>query len=215
MVSTVKHARFDRAWDGGDGWSWPADPEAGQRVYCRKGVRMSRIEEKCHGQSESLMCSSASLSCPTRVYKFVWRLRNNGLHDALAMARLRIRRFLASGAKSSIESRKSTPCQAEAPELQPGDWVRVRSREEIRVMLDRCERLDGLAWMTTMEKCCGREFQVRRRVRKIVLESTGEIRKLKNTVLLEGGICDGIYGCDRSCFFFWKEAWLERVHNHE
>jgi len=82
-------------------------------------------------------------------------------------------------------------------------------------MLDRCERQEGLAWMTTMEGCCGREFRVYRRVRRIVLESTGEIKKLKNTVLLEGGICDGIYGCDRSCFFFWKEAWLERVHDHE
>jgi len=176
---------------------------------------MSRIEAKCHGQSDSLMCSSASLSCPTRVYKFVWHLRNSGVHEALGMARLRIRRFLASGAKSPSESRTSTPGHVEVPELQPGEWVRVRSREEIRAMLDRCERYEGLAWMTTMEKCCGREFTVRRRVHKIVLESTGEIRKLKNTVLLEGGICDGIYGCDRSCFFFWKEAWLERVRDHE
>jgi len=67
--------------------------------------------------------------------------------------------------------------------------------------------------MPMMRVCCGKEFRVYKRVEKIVLESTGEIRRLKNTVLLEDAICDGIYGCNRSCFFFWKEAWLERV-NH-
>jgi len=176
---------------------------------------MSRVEENCHGQLDTLVSSSASLFWPTRAYKFIWHLRNRGVRQALATARLRTRRFLTSRARSSSQSHTVAADHTEAPELRPGEWVRVRSKEEIRAMLDRCERHEGLAWMTTMEGCCGREFKVRRRVCKIVLESTGEIRKLKNTVLLEGAICDGIYGCDRSCFFFWKEAWLERVRNHE
>lgn len=175
---------------------------------------MSRIEENCHGQLDTLVRSSASLLCPTRVYKFIWHLRNSGVREALATVRLRTRRFLTSGTKSPGPSHEDVPDLAEARELQPGEWVRVRSKEEIRAMLDRCDRQEGLAWMTTMEGCCGREFKVFRRVHKIVLESTGQIRKLKNTVLLENAICDGIYGCDRSCFFFWKDAWLERVRNH-
>jgi hypothetical protein len=45
-----------------------------------------------------------------------------------------------------------------------------------------------------------------------VLEHTGEFRRMKNTVLLDGVLCDGWGGaCDRSCFFFWREAWLKRV----
>lgn len=46
-----------------------------------------------------------------------------------------------------------------------------------------------------------------------MLESTGQLRKIKNTVLLEGAICDGSQfgGCDRSCMFFWNEAWLQRI----
>jgi hypothetical protein len=37
---------------------------------------------------------------------------------------------------------------------------------------------------------------------------------MKNTVLLDGAICDGWGGkCDRSCFFFWREAWLRRVES--
>jgi len=176
---------------------------------------MSHDQGSCHGQLDTLVRSSASLLCPTRVYKFFWHLRNSGVREALATVRLRTRRFLASGAKPSSQSHRDGSGHVETPELQPGEWVRVRSQEEIRAMLDPCERHEGLAWMTTMEPCCGRKFRVYRRVNKIVLESTGQIRKLKNTVLLEGAICDGIYGCDRSCFFFWKDAWLERVQDNE
>jgi len=99
----------------------------------------------------------------------------------------------------------------EALDLKPGELVRVRPEPEILATLDKCDQHKGLAWMPMMRDCCGKEFKVYKRVQKIVLESTGEIRKLKNTVLLESAICNGIYGCDRSCFFFWKEAWLERA----
>lgn len=46
-----------------------------------------------------------------------------------------------------------------------------------------------------------------------MLETNGELRKMKNTVLLEGAMCDGkaFSGCDRSCFHFWREVWLRRV----
>lgn len=46
-----------------------------------------------------------------------------------------------------------------------------------------------------------------------MLENNGEIRKLKNTVLLDGVMCENLYGCDRSCFHFWREAWLRRVES--
>jgi len=65
--------------------------------------------------------------------------------------------------------------------------------------------------MPLMREACSKEFRVYKRVNRIVLESTGEIRTLKNTVLLAGSVCEGIYNCDRSCYFFWKEVWLRRV----
>jgi len=48
----------------------------------------------------------------------------------------------------------------------------------------------------------------------MIIETTGELRKIRTpTVLLEGVFCDGrAHGnCDRSCFCFWREAWLKRV----
>jgi hypothetical protein len=91
--------------------------------------------------------------------------------------------------------------------------VRVKSEKEILASLDECKQNKGLVWMPIMSQYCDKKLRVYKRVDKIVLESTGEIRKLKNTVLLEDSICEGIYGCDRSCFHFWREAWLERIEN--
>lgn len=97
--------------------------------------------------------------------------------------------------------------------LQPGELVEVLSEDEIHYTLDDKGRLRGLEFIPEMRKFCGKQFRVYKRLEDIILETTGEIRKIKNTVLLEGAICDGSehFGCDRSCFCFWREAWLKRV----
>jgi len=97
--------------------------------------------------------------------------------------------------------------------LQPGELVEVKSVKEIMTTLDNNRRNKGLRWMTGMSKYCGKQYRVLRRVERIILESNGELRKMKNTVLLENVMCDGkaFNGCDRSCFHFWREAWLRRM----
>jgi len=102
--------------------------------------------------------------------------------------------------------------------LQPGEWVQVLSINEIYATLDKLRRYKGLYFMPEMEKFCGKKFRVFKRVEKIKLEATGEIRNLKSpTVFLEGLHCDGNrhYGCGRACFHFWKEVWLKRVSDTE
>jgi hypothetical protein len=173
---------------------------------------MSCIGEKCHGQLGTLIQSSKSILCPTRIFKFFWQLKDGGLRNAVSTVTLRTRRFLTARGISHSKYEKGKPPYEEVLNLQPGDWVRVRSEEDILASLDNCSQNKGLAWMPIMSRYCGKKLKVYKRVDKIVLESTGEIRKLKNTVLLEGAVCDGIYGCDRSCFHFWREIWLERVN---
>jgi hypothetical protein len=98
--------------------------------------------------------------------------------------------------------------------LKLGDWVEVRSAREIFATLDAKGKLKGLAFTPEMMKFCGRRFKVYKKLNKIVLEATGELRKIKTpTVLLEGVFCDGNAhgGCDRSCFCFWREEWLKRA----
>jgi hypothetical protein len=97
---------------------------------------------------------------------------------------------------------------------QPGELVEVKTVKEIFATLDKKQKLKGLTFFPEMGKFCGGRFRVYKRLDKIILESTGELRKIRMpTVLLEGVFCDGRYhkGCDRSCFCFWREAWLRRV----
>jgi hypothetical protein len=89
--------------------------------------------------------------------------------------------------------------------------VEVKSEQEIRQTLDEYGRHRGLLWMPGMARFCGKQYRVRKRVERIMLESTGQLRKIRNTVLLDGVMCEDLYGCDRSCFHYWREAWLRRA----
>ena len=95
--------------------------------------------------------------------------------------------------------------------LRPGEVVEVKSEAEILATLDERGRHRGLLWMPNMARFCGKRHRVLKRMETIMLESTGELRKIRNTVLLEGAMCEDLYGCDRSCFHYWRETWLRRV----
>lgn len=98
--------------------------------------------------------------------------------------------------------------------LRPGEWIEVRSREEILATLDSQARLEALPFMPEMLRYCGRRFQVYKRADKTcdTIDKTGA-RRLHDTVHLTGLRCDGSAhgGCEASCLIFWKETWLKRV----
>lgn len=96
--------------------------------------------------------------------------------------------------------------------LKPGEWVQVRSEEEIFATLDEMSKSNGLSFLREMKKFCGNKYRVQKIVKKIFLDN-GEMRKMrKATIILEGVYCEGRFDCDRSCFFFWREEWLNRVN---
>ena len=145
----------------------------------------------------------------------VWHLENMGLCGTLKYALSKVAKPWTAHkgkVKTLSEKKKPTPDQ-EVLNLRPGELVEVKSVEEILTTLDKHRRCNGLLWMVGMKKFCGKRYKVFKRVETIMLESNGELRKMKNTVLLEGVMCDGseFCGCDRSCFHFWREAWLRRV----
>jgi hypothetical protein len=103
---------------------------------------------------------------------------------------------------------------AEVLNLQPGELVEVKSPPEISLMLDQRGRNRGLEFTPTMLPFCGKRYRVKSRVEKMILETTGEMREIHNTVILEGVTCDGhtiLGGCSRHVFHLWREAWLRRV----
>lgn len=100
--------------------------------------------------------------------------------------------------------------------INVGDIVQIRSIDEIKATLDPTGKCEGLQFMISMEKYCGREARVFKKVRTIFDERLWKMVKVRNAYLLDGIICDGrdVFdgeGCDRSCFFFWKDKWLLKI----
>jgi hypothetical protein len=98
--------------------------------------------------------------------------------------------------------------------LRAGDWVLVRSKDEILATLDGRGRLDDLPFQPEMFAFCGRRLRVRKVAHKTcdTIHKTGG-RRMRDAVHLEGAHCDGAAhgGCQADCNFFWKEAWLRRA----
>src|SRR5215475_13968890 len=97
--------------------------------------------------------------------------------------------------------------------LKAGEWVEVRSKEEILATLDSKGELDGMQFMPEMFAFCGQKLQVFKRAHKTcdtVFPIRG--RRVADTVHLDTR-CDGAAhgGCQAGCLLFWKVAWLKPV----
>lgn len=93
-----------------------------------------------------------------------------------------------------------------------GDWVEVRSKEEILRTLDAKGQLDGTPFMPEMFQFCGQRFKVYKSAHKTCDYSSAypyRVRRLARTVHLETR-CDGEAhgGCQAGCLLYWKEDWL-------
>jgi hypothetical protein len=97
--------------------------------------------------------------------------------------------------------------------LKPGEYVQIKSPEEIMATLDTVGRNRGMHFSPEMLSQCGVKAEVLHRVEKIILERSGVMQELKDTVILKGVGCDGACrkGCPRDTYPFWREAWLKRV----
>ncbi len=102
-------------------------------------------------------------------------------------------------------------------DLQPGERVQVKSKEDIAATLDAKGRNRGLWFDREMLPYCGGVFEVRRRVSRFVDDSSGKMIDLKSeAVTLQGVVCSGDLSlrrwfCPRAIFPFWRESWLRRV----
>ncbi len=99
-------------------------------------------------------------------------------------------------------------------DLQPGDLVRIKSKEEIVKTLDRSNHNGGLSFDVEMLRYCGRTARVKARVERVIDEQSGRMIKIRrDCIMLEGVVCTSDYHrfCTRSTYPYWREAWLERV----
>ena len=95
--------------------------------------------------------------------------------------------------------------------LHAGDWVVVKSKEEILTTLDENARLGGLPFQPEMFAFCGKRL----RVAKVAHKTCDNIRKtggrsMANAVHLDSARCDGSAhgGCQADCVFTFSRSRL-------
>jgi hypothetical protein len=127
---------------------------------------------------------------------------------------LRLRYYLTGTPFNYLQGTQVQTPQ-ESLNLQPGEWVRVKTKEEIRQTLDTGGMNRGLRFTWDMVSECEKTYRVLGRLERMIHEPTRKLMTLKDTVLLEDSICRGCHiikgGCTRGNYNFWREIWLRRV----
>jgi hypothetical protein len=97
-------------------------------------------------------------------------------------------------------------------DLRRDEWVTLKPMHELRNNLDEKGRNCGLGFPPTMHHAIGRTYRVAFPVRQIILEQTGTMVKLSNTVALDGLLCEGVdvANCPRAEYLYCRESWLSR-----
>lgn len=136
--------------------------------------------------------------------------------DRVRKIKLKINHFLNWYAR--IRGQVTKPPQpvvhTSSMNLYAGDLVRVRSLDEIEATLNHWRQLKGCSFAPEMEPYCDTVQKVLKPVLQFVDERDLKIKKTKGLVLLEGITCQGVSTigpCDRNCFYFWREEWLEKI----
>jgi hypothetical protein len=110
-------------------------------------------------------------------------------------------------------SQKSTP--VESLNLRAGEWIEIKPLPSITETLNENAHNRGLYFTPAMGGLCGEKFRVDCRPEKIIVDGTGEMRHLRNTVFLNDSLCGcscvAFGGCPRGEFAYWREIWLRRA----
>jgi len=102
-------------------------------------------------------------------------------------------------------------------DLQPGDRVQVKSKEEILATLNAKGKNRGLWFDVEMLPFCGGTFTVKKRVNRIIDDRNGKMITINSDcVMLEDVVCTGDnsvgrWFCSRAIIPYWRECWLRKV----
>jgi ribosomal protein L34 len=173
-------------------------------------------------QLQELINAGSELTARNRLRGFALRMltalerRIYRARGALGQKHLALPQASPNFEISRIEEGGMVPAGKPGGIFKPGEKVMVLSREEIEETLDKDRRCKSLEFMDRMAAYCGRPMVVKKHVQCIFDERKWRMVRIKDTYILEGAICEGqgMYekeGCDRCCYFFWKDQWLRRV----
>jgi hypothetical protein len=203
-----------RKVETGAGQSAPATQDDGAILRAR--LRTSTGPTTYFCQASELLKATIQLSQWARMRKCIGEIRAGNCSVPEMAQRIgiwlfwRIRRALIG--QHARGNRKYTP--VESLNVRPGELIEVKPLEGIVETLNETGRNRGLFFTPDMRLLCGQQKRVERRLEKIIVDGTGEMREVHNTVYLEGGHCGCAHvafgGCTRREFSYWREIWLRR-----
>ena len=98
-------------------------------------------------------------------------------------------------------------------DLRPGEWVQVKSLEEIIATLDTHNKNRGLWFDVEMARYCSGVYKVLCRVERIIEPRTGKmLRFASDCIILDDVTTQGEYHrfYPQNEYPFWREIWLRR-----
>jgi hypothetical protein len=187
-----------------------------------------RLRTRNPSDPELFFCQSSQLLTTTRPLSGLERLRRcfrnvwSGNYGALEMLRNILVWIFVRGREKVLgpyPAGKLLKTPVEVLDLQVGELVEVKSLSEIKHTLDSRGLNRGLHFAPEMIPYCGRQLRIAARADQMIMEGTGIMRSMKNTVVLENAICDSAtwaFGaCPRQDYMYWREIWLKRVSDAE
>jgi len=190
-------------------------PDQTDRLRSRLKTKVSDTVYFC--QASELLKATYPLTKWDRVAKAIVDVRAGNTSGLRMLRHVAIwtfwrvwRRLLGEYARGN-----NTTTPVETLSLCAGELVEVKPISVIRETLDQRAYNRGLYFSPDMRLACGRTQRVERKLETIIVDGTGEMRKLRNTVYLEGSMCGCAHvafgACSRGEFTYWREIWLKRV----
>jgi hypothetical protein len=197
----------------------PRNPESQSTDRLQSRLKVSSGLNVYYCQASELSKATDFLSRRQRLERYLSGLRT-GDFDAMQMAKSLGAYLLGKigwtlAGINRFRGGKSVTIE-ESLNLQPGEWVEVKPIQNIIETLDEHGKNRGLYFSPDMRLWCGRRCRVKGRLDKIIVDGTGQMRKLRNTVTLEGSTCGcscmgfDMSGCSRCELTYWREIWLHR-----
>ncbi len=191
------------------------DPESDKWLRARLKTKTGPMNYFC--QSSEILNSSVELSRWERFGKCFEEIRA-GNCSVLEMAQ-RIGEWLFWKVRKVFRgvyargTQKTTP--VESLNLTSGEWIEIKPLADVAETLNEKGYNRGLYFTPAMGQSCGEKHRVDRRLEKIIVDGTGEMRKMQNTAFLEGSMCGcscvAFGGCPRNEYAYWREIWVRRV----
>jgi len=199
---------------------------------CVDAVLLQATRRTCEGQTvdHDVYCCQATELYTASFYLFSWDPRqylsplfsgNVTLKEFLRGISIpvfnAVQRFRGGCQYPYWEGSKLKKTPTMRLDLQPGELVKVKSKEEIQKTLDTGNRNRGLWFDREMIRYCGGRFRVLRRVERIVDEKSGKLLKLRNPcAILDGVTTRGDYYRfnPQNDYILWRDIWLQRVDEH-